>query len=88
MNKADLITKFENRLSQKKYSDNAPRSTLSGLNILLDYIKSNQVSGITPKVLDVYFHYCKKELNYSYSMMKPLLATVKFLYEKVFTERN
>jgi len=86
MNKADLITKYEHRLTLKNYSENTLRAYLSGLNIFLDYVKANQISSITPKVLDTYFHYCKKELNYSYSMMKQLLASVKFLYKEVLQE--
>jgi len=86
MNKTDLITKYEHRLTLKNYSENTLRAYLSGLNIFLDYVKVNQISNITPKVLDTYFHYCKKELEYSYLMMKQLLASVKFLYEEVLQE--
>lgn len=38
------------------------------------------------KELDLFFHHCKKELGNSYSMMKRLQASVKFLYEEVLNE--
>ncbi len=83
MNKTDLITKYEHRLTLKNYSENTLRAYLSGLQIFLDYLKVNNVSEVTPKVLGTYFHYCKKEMDYSYSTMKQLLASVKFLYGEV-----
>jgi site-specific recombinase XerD len=83
MNKAELISKYEHRLTLKNYSENTLRAYLNGLHIFLGYLKSNQIPTVTPRVLDTYFHYCKKELKYSYSMMKQLLASVKFLYEEV-----
>jgi len=86
MNKTDLRTKYEHRLTLKNYSENTLRAYLSGLSIFLDYLGVNQISAVTPKVLDTYFHYCKKELEYGYSMMKQLLASVKFLYEEVLQE--
>lgn len=86
MNKSDLITKYEHRLTLKNYSKNTLRAYLNGLHIFLDYVKANQLSSVTPKVLERYFHHCKKELEYSYSMMKQLLASVKFLYEEVLQE--
>lgn len=86
MNKTDLTTKYEHRLTLKNYSENTLRAYLSGLSIFLDYLRVNQISAVTPKVLDTYFHYCKKELEYGYSMMKQLLASVKFLYEEVLQE--
>lgn len=36
--------------------------------------------------MEVFFHHCKKDLDYSYSMMKQLLASVKFLYQEVLKE--
>lgn len=86
MNKTDLITKYEHRLTLKNYSKRTLRAYLNGLNIFLSYLKANRISDVTPRVLEAYFHYCKTELGYGYSMMKQLLASVKFLYEDVLKE--
>jgi len=46
----------------------------------------HEIKEVSPNVLETFFHYCKKELEYSYSMMKQLLASVEFLYEEVLQE--
>jgi site-specific recombinase XerD len=68
MDKADLITKYEHRLTLKNDSKNTLRAYLNGLHIFLDYVRANQISSVTPKVLERYFHHCKKELEYCYSI--------------------
>lgn len=92
MNKSDLITKYEHRLTLWNYSENTLRAYLNGLHIFLDYVRANQISSVTPKVLERYFHHCKKDLEYSYSMMsfgpleKQLLAYASLLYDEVLKE--
>jgi site-specific recombinase XerD len=49
-------------------------------------LRAHQIKDVSPKVLEDFFQYCKKELEYGYSMMKQLLASVKFLYEEVLQE--
>lgn len=86
MNKSDLITKYKHHLTLKNYSENTLRSYLNGLHIFLDYLRSNQIINVTGKELENFFYHTQKELNYSYSMMKQLLASVKFLYHEVLNE--
>jgi len=86
MNKSDLITKYEHHLTLKNYSENTLRSYLNGLNIFLDYLKANQIKKVTSKELETFFYFSKKEMGFSYSMMKQLLASVKFLYNEVLKE--
>tara|TARA_R110000868_G_scaffold37111_1_gene131287 strand:- start:30718 stop:31560 length:843 start_codon:yes stop_codon:yes gene_type:complete len=86
MNKSELISKYKHHLTLKNYSENTLRSYLNGLHIFLDYLKSNQIKKVTSTDLEQFFHHAKKELKYSYSMMKQLLASVKFLYHEVLIE--
>jgi len=86
MKKSHLISKYEHQLTLKNYSKNTLKAYLNGLNIFLEYLSSNQVSEVSSKELDLFFHRCKKEQGYSYSMMKQLLASVKFLYEEVLSK--
>ena len=44
------------------------------------------MSAVALKVLDTYFHYGKKDLEYSYPMMKQLLSSVIFLYKEILQE--
>lgn len=87
MKKTELISKYEHQLTLKNYSENTLRAYLNGLNVFLEYVCANQVQKVTSDTLDSYFHHCKKDLGYSYSMMKQLLASVKFLYEEVLKEK-
>ena len=86
MKKLHLISKYEHQLTLKNYSENTLKAYLNGLNIFLEYLSSNQVSEVSSKELDLFFHHCKKKQGYSYSMMKQLLASVKFLYEEVLSK--
>jgi len=86
MKKSVLISKYEHQLTLKNYSENTLKAYLNGLNIFIEYLSLNQIPVVTSKELDLFFHHCKKELGYSYSMMKQLLASVKFLYEEVLNE--
>ena len=87
MNKRDLITKYEHHLTLKNYSENTLRSYLNGLHIFLDYLKSRQINEVTSKELEAFFKYGRKEMRFSYSMMKQLLASVRFLYHEVLKEQ-
>jgi site-specific recombinase XerD len=86
MNKSELISKYKHQLTLKNYSENTLRAYLNGLNIFLAYVSTNQVQKVTSEVLGSFFHHCKKDLGYSYSMMKQLLASVSFLYDEVLKE--
>jgi len=83
MKKSHLISKYEHQLPIKNYRENTLKTYLNGMNIFLQYLSLNQISEVSSRELDQFFHHCKKELEYSYSMMRQLLASVKFLYEEV-----
>lgn len=83
MNKSELISKYESKLILKNYSDRTVEVYVSALGIFIAYLKNNDVEKVTPKILEEFYRYAQKELEYGYSMMKQLLASVKFLYQDV-----
>ncbi|MEQ9308521.1 MAG: phage integrase N-terminal SAM-like domain-containing protein [Balneolaceae bacterium] len=83
MNRSDLITKYKHTLTLKNYSANTINAYLNGLASFLKYVQDQELKEVTENDLNSYFYFCKNELGYSYSMMKQLLASVKFLYQEV-----
>ncbi len=83
MNKNLLISKYEATLILKNYSTRTVQVYISGLSIFIRYIQENDVDEVTPQVLENFFKHSAIETGYGYSMMKQLLASVKFLYQEV-----
>ncbi len=83
MNKQDLVRKYKHTLTLKNYSPNTINAYLNGLGLFLKYVQDNQLKEITPEHLHEYFYHFKSDLCYSYSSMKQLLASVRFLYREV-----
>ncbi len=83
MNKTNLISKYESKLILKNYSKRTREVYISALKVFLSFLQRNKVDEVTPETLEAFFKYSAIELNYGYSMMKQLLASVKFLYEVV-----
>lgn len=87
MNKAGLLTKYKHQLILKNFSENTIRAYESGLGLFHENLEANHINSDNPKMLEDYFYYSKKEIGYGYSMMKQLLASVKFLFEEVLKKR-
>ncbi|MBD3273749.1 MAG: tyrosine-type recombinase/integrase, partial [Candidatus Marinimicrobia bacterium] len=87
MNKSKLISKYKHQLTLRNYSENTIKAYLNGLNVFLVYLSENNIQEVTSTELERFFYHSKKELEYSYSMMKQLLASVNFLYEEVLKEQ-
>ena len=86
MNKIELISKNETKLILKNYSKRTIEVYLSGLSIFIKYIQENDIDTVTPDVLENFFKYSVTERDYGFSMMKQLLASVKFLYFDVLSK--
>lgn len=83
MTKSDLISKYKKALTLRNYSPNTINAYLRGLEIFLSYLIAEKLERVTGHDLENFFFYTQKKLNYGYSMMKQLLASVKFLYNEV-----
>jgi len=86
MKKSELISKYEHQLTLKNYSGRTLKAYVNGLNIFLEYVQMNGIHKVSSQQLSEFFYHCKKELGYGYSMMKQLLASVRFLYHEVLNE--
>lgn len=86
MNKTDLINKYKARLILRNYSERTVEVYVSALGVFISYIQERRIEKVTPQILEIFFSYASTELKYGYSMMKQLLASVKFLYQEVLDE--
>ncbi len=83
MNKSALISKYKHTLALKNYSQSTINSYKNGLHKFIKYIQKNELEEITPVHITDFFVRTKKEHDYSYSAMKQLIASVRFLYVEV-----
>ena len=86
MNKTELINKYKARLILRNYSQRTVDVYVSALGVFVSYLQENHIEKVTPLILEKFFNYASSELNYGYSMMKQVLASVKFLYNDVLKE--
>jgi integrase/recombinase XerD len=86
VNKTDLINKYKARLILRNYSERTVEVHVSALGVFISYVQKRRIEKVTPQILEIFFSYASTELKYGYSMMKQLLASVKFLYQEVLDE--
>ncbi len=86
MEKQEIIDKVIQQLRIENYSEATVKNYSSTLKLFLQYVSGLQVDKITDTEIQSYLYYCKQEKKYSFSSMKQVLATIKFLYIKVFRQ--
>jgi len=83
MNKSALISKYKHTLTLKNYSQSTVNSYLNGLYKFIDYVQGGKIEEVTPAHISEFLVRTKRENDYSYSTMKQLIASVRFLYIEV-----
>jgi len=83
MNKQEILERFRKQLTIENYSNQTIKSYLSALKIFLEYIKKLEIDKITEKEIQNYLYYCKDTKDYSFSSMKQVIASIRYLYLKV-----
>ncbi len=86
MNKQEIIEKFRQKLIIENYSRQTINNYVSAINLFLDFIAKLNVKKVTNKEIQDYLYYCKTEKKYSYSSMKQVIASIGYLYKKVFEQ--
>jgi len=86
MKKQEILENFEKRLRIENYSVQTIRNYVSALKLFLEYILKLHLKDVTDKEIQNYLYYCKTEKNYSYSSMKQVIATISYLYKKIFNK--
>jgi len=86
MKKQEIADKFKKQIHIENYSEQTIKNYLSVLKLFLEWVEKLKVEKITNTEIQDYLYYCKKEKNYSYSTMKQVIATISFLYSRVFNK--
>ena len=83
MKKQEIIEKFKKQMTIENYSVQTVKCYLSSLNLFLLYIKENNINKITEKEIQDFLYFCKDIKKYSFSSMKQVIASIRYLYLKV-----
>lgn len=86
MKKQEIIENFNKQMKIENYSEQTIRNYLSALKLFLEYVEKINVDKVTDKEIQNYLFYCKTEKKYSYSSMKQIIATISYLYKKIFNQ--
>jgi len=86
MKRQEITDKFKKQIFIENYSEQTIRNYLSVLKLFLEWVEKLKVEKVTNTEIQDYLYYCKKEKNYSYSTMKQVIATISFLYTRVFNK--
>jgi len=84
MKKQEIITRFIKQARIENYSEATVKNYASALKLFLQWVSQLNVDKISDDDIQNYLYYCKKKKQYSFSSMKQVLATIRFLYGKVF----
>lgn len=80
MKKQIILSTFQKKLTIANYSPKTINTYISSLMLFLDFILEKKVQVVSDKLIDDYLYYCKSKKKYSYSSMKQVIATIRFLY--------
>lgn len=84
MKKQEIISRFIKQARIENYSEATVKNYASALKLFLQWVAQLNVNKISDDNIQEYLYYCKKQKQYSFSSMKQVLATIRFLYDKVF----
>lgn len=86
MSKQEIIEKFRQKLIIENYSQQTINNYVSAIRLLLEYLSKLTVKEVSDKEIQDYLFYCKTERKYSFSSMKQVVASIGYLYKKVFNK--
>ncbi len=84
MKKQEIIIRFIKQARIENYSEATVKNYSSALKLFLQWVSELKVTKISDDDIQNYLYYCKQQKKYSFSSMKQVLATIRFLYGKVF----
>lgn len=86
MSKQEIIEKFRQKLIIENYSQQTINNYVSAIRLFLEYLSKLTVKEVSDKEIQDYLFYCKTERKYSFSSIKQVVASIGYLYKKVFNK--
>ena len=83
MKKQEIFEKFKKQMSIENYSKQSIKCYMSALNLFFQYIKDQNIEKIIDSEIQNFLYYCKDKKRYSFSSMKQVISTIRYLYLKV-----
>lgn len=83
MTKQEILSVYDKTIVSENYSKQTVQNYLSALKFFLSYVEELKTEKIEESHIRDYLYFCKEERNYSYSSMKQVLASIRYLYAKV-----
>ncbi|MBU0529844.1 site-specific integrase [bacterium] len=87
MKKQEIINNYTKQLSIENYSEQTIKGYLSALKLFLEFIEKLNVNRITEKEIQDYLFYCKTKKNYSFSTMRQVISSIRYLYKNVLRQQ-
>ncbi|HES59292.1 MAG TPA: hypothetical protein ENO18_02580 [Caldithrix sp.] len=83
MKKQIILDQFEKKLAIANFSNQTIKNYRSALLKFLDFITVKKVSEVSDDLIEEYLYHCKTKYKYSFSSMKQVIASIRFLYAEV-----
>jgi site-specific recombinase XerD len=86
MQKQLILDRFEKKLAIANFSLQTIKNYRSALIKFLDFVAAKKVNEVHEQLIEEYLYYCKTEKKYSFSSMKQVIASIRFLYIEVLNK--
>jgi len=83
MKRQEILNSYYKQLKIENYSEQTVKSYYSALKLFLEWISKSNLNRVTDEAIKNYLYYCKTNRKYSFSSMKLVTASIRYLYQKV-----
>jgi len=86
MKKQEVLEQFKQLIAIENYSEQTQRTYYSAIKLFLEHLEKLSLEKVSDKEIRDYLYLCTDERKYSYSSMKQVIASIRFLYQKVLVK--
>lgn len=83
MKKQEILDKFKKLIAIENYSEQTQKSYYSALKLFLEHIEKLKLDAVYDDEIRDYLYLCTDKKKYSFSSMKQVIASIRFLYQKI-----